>query len=166
MRHGDGSAREVGCHPEQERGRAGRDGRKTDHGQPCHLRRVADADHGIVPAGQQARDQVATDANRDRPPPAEARAARGSRQTIERLAAAIRTVPARPAEPSTAESLARPAGLSRSAFAARFQQVFGRAPMGFVKRVRLRHAGWLLEATVLPGPAPAGDERAPCRGCT
>ncbi|HEV7268003.1 MAG TPA: helix-turn-helix domain-containing protein [Falsiroseomonas sp.] len=66
------------------------------------------------------------------------------------LAGAVRYVLDRPAHPYTVASLARTAGMGRSAFAARFQHVFGRSPMEFVKRVRLRHAAWLLEATDLP----------------
>lgn len=66
------------------------------------------------------------------------------------LAGAVRSVLDRPAEAYTVESLARTAGMSRSAFAARFHQVFGRPPMEFVKRVRLRHVASLLEVTDMP----------------
>lgn len=66
------------------------------------------------------------------------------------VARAVRAVLDRPADGYTVEGLAGTAGMSRSAFAARFQQVFRRPPMEFVKCVRLRHAAWLLEATDLP----------------
>lgn len=66
------------------------------------------------------------------------------------LAGAVRSVLDRPAEAYTVEGLARNAGMSRSAFAAQFHQVFGRSPMEFVKRVRLRLAAWLLEGTDMP----------------
>lgn len=45
--------------------------------------------------------------------------------------------------------------MSRSAFAARFKDMFGRSPMSLLKEMRLRRAGELLVATGLPVAAVA-----------
>ena len=67
-----------------------------------------------------------------------------------RLARAITEVLEQPAAPHTVESLASRAGMSRSAFAARFAQVFEQTPIEFVQRARLRLGAHLLQATDLP----------------
>jgi AraC family transcriptional activator of mtrCDE len=55
--------------------------------------------------------------------------------------------PHAPSEPFTVETLASIAGMSRSAFAVRFTQAFGRTPMSLLKSARLRHARELLVTT-------------------
>lgn len=67
-----------------------------------------------------------------------------------RLARAVTSVLERPAAPHTVESLALQAGMSRSAFAERFSQVFDQSPIEFVLRVRLRLGAHLLTTTALP----------------
>ena len=67
-----------------------------------------------------------------------------------RLARAVADILARPAAPHTLESLADTAGMSRSAFAARFADQYGATPFRFVQSVRLRTAARLLETTRLP----------------
>jgi AraC-like DNA-binding protein len=67
-----------------------------------------------------------------------------------RLAAAITHVVEQPSAPHSVGSLAALANMSRSAFAERFCDVFGQAPMTFVQKVRLRLAAHLLKNTDLP----------------
>jgi AraC-like DNA-binding protein len=62
------------------------------------------------------------------------------------IAAALVAVHADLAHPWTLPSLARTAGLSRSAFAARFAHVVGRTPMQYVGSCRMRRARDLLRA--------------------
>jgi transcriptional regulator GlxA family with amidase domain len=63
------------------------------------------------------------------------------------IAAALRMIHAEPAAPWTVAKLAAGAGMSRSAFAARFTDLVGEAPMGYVTRWRLRTAAVALRAT-------------------
>ncbi|HEX8571042.1 MAG TPA: AraC family transcriptional regulator [Caulobacteraceae bacterium] len=67
-----------------------------------------------------------------------------------RLARAVADIMARPAAPHSLESLAQTAGMSRSAFAARFLDRYGATPFKFVQNVRLRTAARLLQTTQLP----------------
>ena len=67
-----------------------------------------------------------------------------------RLLRAVLRVLDQPAAPHSVASLAALAGMSRSSFAERFPQVYGESPLGFVQRVRLRHAAALLATTDLP----------------
>lgn len=55
-----------------------------------------------------------------------------------------------PEEPHSLDLLARTAGMSRTAFAERFAEVFDQTPMDVVKRARLSRAAGLLTATELP----------------
>jgi AraC family transcriptional activator of mtrCDE len=57
---------------------------------------------------------------------------------------------ARPGAPHTVESLARTAGMSRSAFMSRFTAVLGRAPMSMLRDLRLRQAALDLTTTTTP----------------
>lgn len=50
----------------------------------------------------------------------------------------------------TLELLAEGAGMSRSAFAQRFKETFGRPPMDFLKELRLQRAAFLLRTTRRP----------------
>lgn len=74
-----------------------------------------------------------------------------------RLALAVTAVIERPAAAHTVESLARSAGMSRTAFAERFAQAFGQTPIDFVQKVRLRLAAQLLTTTELPVKVVAGS---------
>lgn len=67
-----------------------------------------------------------------------------------RLARAVTDILEQPSAPHTLVSLAALAGMSRSAFAERFVQVFQQTPIEFVQRVRLRLGADLLQATDLP----------------
>ena len=62
-----------------------------------------------------------------------------------RLARVITTVLDQPAEPHSLEGLADLAGMSRSVFAKRFHEGFGRTPMDYVREVRLRSGARLLD---------------------
>lgn len=62
----------------------------------------------------------------------------------ERLGRAVQAMLDTPAAPHTVESLADIAGMSRSAFADHFRAAFGRAPIDFLKEVRLNRAARLL----------------------
>jgi AraC-like DNA-binding protein len=64
-----------------------------------------------------------------------------------RLGRVMQAVFDRPSAPFTVERLADVAGMSRSAFAARFSEIFGQSPMHFVKIVRLRQAAEMLATT-------------------
>jgi AraC-like DNA-binding protein len=63
------------------------------------------------------------------------------------IGAALRMIHAEPAAPWTVAKLAAGAGMSRSAFAARFTELVGEAPMAYVTRWRLRTAAIALRAT-------------------
>jgi AraC-like DNA-binding protein len=63
------------------------------------------------------------------------------------IGAVLRMIHAEPAAPWTVAKLAAGAGMSRSAFAARFTDLVGEAPMGYVTRWRLRTAAVALRAT-------------------
>ncbi len=67
-----------------------------------------------------------------------------------RLGKAVAAVLDRPAAPHSVASLARIAGMSRSAFAREFSGHLAMSPMAFVARTRLHHAADLLVATRLP----------------
>ena len=62
----------------------------------------------------------------------------------ERLARVISKVLDQPAQPHSLEGLAEVAGMSRSVFAKRFHEGFGRTPMDYVREVRLRSSAQLL----------------------
>ncbi|MFQ5785310.1 MAG: AraC family transcriptional regulator [Alphaproteobacteria bacterium] len=74
-----------------------------------------------------------------------------------RLAAAVAAMLEAPASPFTVERLADIAGMSRSAFAQRFAEVFDRPPMDFLREIRLRHAARLLCSSNLPVKAVANS---------
>ncbi len=67
-----------------------------------------------------------------------------------RLGKAVTVVLDRPAAPHSVASLARTAGMSRSAFAREFSTHLAMSPMAFVARTRLHRAAELLTATRLP----------------
>ena len=67
-----------------------------------------------------------------------------------RLGKAVSAMLDRPDSLFTLERLAGIAGMSRAAFAEHFRNAFGRTPMDFLKRIRLRRAGELLATTDLP----------------
>jgi AraC-like DNA-binding protein len=60
---------------------------------------------------------------------------------------ALRLIHAEPAAPWTVAKLAAATGMSRSAFAARFTDLVGEPPMGYVTRWRLRKAAFALRST-------------------
>jgi transcriptional regulator GlxA family with amidase domain len=62
-----------------------------------------------------------------------------------RLARVIETILNHPEQHHTLELLASVAHMSRSTFARRFEQCFGRTPMDYVRDVRLRRAAQLLQ---------------------
>lgn len=57
---------------------------------------------------------------------------------------------ARPGAGHTVQSLASSAGLSRSAFMARFSDIFGRSPMAVLRDLRMRQAALDLKTTTTP----------------
>jgi AraC family transcriptional activator of mtrCDE len=57
---------------------------------------------------------------------------------------------ARPGAAHSVESLAAIAGLSRSAFMARFSEIFGRSPMAILRDLRMRQAALELTTTAMP----------------
>lgn len=59
-------------------------------------------------------------------------------------AAALAAMHRRPEAPWTVASLAREAGVSRSVFAARFTQLVGEPPLGYLTRLRMQKASALL----------------------
>jgi len=67
-----------------------------------------------------------------------------------RLARAVEAILDHPEEPHTVESLARLAGMSRSTFSDHFTAAFGRAPMDFLRDVRLSKASRLLRSSDRP----------------
>jgi AraC-like DNA-binding protein len=60
------------------------------------------------------------------------------------IGASLRLMHASPAEPWTVERLAREVGMSRSAFATRFTQLVGEAPLQYLTRWRMTQAAELL----------------------
>ncbi|MDI7865029.1 AraC family transcriptional regulator [Rhizobiaceae bacterium n13] len=62
------------------------------------------------------------------------------------LAPAIRAIHAEPKKAWTVDLLAREAGMSRSAFAARFKSVVGQTPLGYLTEWRMHKASRLMEA--------------------
>ncbi|MGK3996991.1 AraC family transcriptional regulator [Sorangium sp. So ce1024] len=60
------------------------------------------------------------------------------------LGVALQRMHERPADPWTVEALARAAGMSRSAFAARFKGALGVAPLEYLTRWRMRRAAEML----------------------
>lgn len=66
------------------------------------------------------------------------------------MSLAINAILERPFAAHTVETLASAAGMSRSAFAQRFTDLVGQAPIEFLKYERLRHAAHLLYTTSLP----------------
>jgi AraC family transcriptional activator of mtrCDE len=57
---------------------------------------------------------------------------------------------ARPGAAHTIQSLAHSASLSRSAFMARFSEIFGRSPMAILRDLRMRQAALDLTTTTMP----------------
>jgi AraC-like DNA-binding protein len=57
---------------------------------------------------------------------------------------------ARPGRAHTVETLSQSAGLSRSAFMARFSEIFGRSPMNVLRDLRMRQAALELTTTSTP----------------
>jgi AraC family transcriptional activator of mtrCDE len=57
---------------------------------------------------------------------------------------------ARPGAAHTVQSLAYSASLSRSAFMARFSEIFGRSPMAILRDLRMRQAALELTTTTMP----------------
>jgi AraC family transcriptional activator of mtrCDE len=57
---------------------------------------------------------------------------------------------ARPGAAHTVQSLANSASLSRSAFMARFSEIFGRSPMAILRELRTRQAALDLTTTTMP----------------
>ena len=64
------------------------------------------------------------------------------------IAAALRSIHAAPEQPWTLQALAAIAGMSRSAFALRFRQAVGQAPVAYASRWRMRVAALRLKNTV------------------
>lgn len=60
------------------------------------------------------------------------------------MAAALGVMHRRAAAPWTVASLAEEVGLSRSVFAARFTQLVGEPPLGYLVRLRMHEAATLL----------------------
>lgn len=67
-----------------------------------------------------------------------------------RLWPVIRDMLDHPGEGHSVESLAAQAGMSRSGFAQRFQDAYGRGPMEMLREIRMRHAAQLLAESDLP----------------
>lgn len=63
------------------------------------------------------------------------------------IAAALRTIHAAPEQSWTLPALAQVAGMSRSAFALRFKQAVGQAPVAYAARWRMRVAALRLKST-------------------
>jgi transcriptional regulator GlxA family with amidase domain len=66
-----------------------------------------------------------------------------------RIARAFAEMLARPGAPHSVQSLAQTAGLSRSAFMARFAEALGSSPMAVLRQLRMRQAAARLAANVL-----------------
>lgn len=73
-----------------------------------------------------------------------------------RLGRALSAMLDQPERPFTLDQLAGIAGMSRSAFAARFTAAFDQSPIEFLKALRLRRAAELLRASDLPVKTIAG----------
>ena len=73
-----------------------------------------------------------------------------SRQSEERILNSIEMITREYQAPHTLEELARQAGLSVPHYTALFRKQTGTSPLRYLTRVRLRHAGNLLERTALP----------------
>lgn len=73
----------------------------------------------------------------------------------ERLGRALDAILDRPGDAHTVESLAEVAGMSRSSFAERFHEAFGRSPIELLRETRLRRAARLLRTSALSLPAVA-----------
>jgi AraC family transcriptional activator of mtrCDE len=65
------------------------------------------------------------------------------------IARAFAEMIAKPGSAHSVETLARTAGLSRSAFMTRFSDTFGESPMALLRQIRMRHAATLLKANRL-----------------
>lgn len=77
-------------------------------------------------------------AQRTRPPEGDAEQRHGLCALVDpHVGVALRMIHARPAERWTVEGLARTVGMSRSAFAARFAELVGEAPLQYVTRWRM-----------------------------
>ncbi len=63
------------------------------------------------------------------------------------VGAALMLLRSQPDAPWTVADLARKVDMSRTAFAARFRELVGEPPMGYLARVRLGHAAGYLSAT-------------------
>jgi AraC family transcriptional activator of mtrCDE len=74
----------------------------------------------------------------------------------QRLARALQAILHAPEQDHSLGSLAREAAMSRSAFAARFRAAFDRAPMEYLREVRLREAARMLRQSSLPVDTVAG----------
>ena len=70
--------------------------------------------------------------------------------TDSQLARALAAFHAEPGHPWTIESLAQAAGMSRSAFAARFKALTGQTPLDYLTEWRVQQAKALLEAAEQP----------------
>ena len=66
------------------------------------------------------------------------------------ISEALTLIHTQPAQPWTLELLARHIGMSRSAFAARFRNLVGVTPMGYVTRWRMQKAREMLQRSRLP----------------
>jgi AraC family transcriptional activator of mtrCDE len=62
---------------------------------------------------------------------------------------ALAAMLAKPGAPHSVLSLSQIAGLSRSAFTARFATAFGCSPLAALRQIRMRHAASILEASIL-----------------
>ena len=67
-----------------------------------------------------------------------------------RLSNAIAAIIGNPAAPHTVDSLASLSGMSRASFSDHFSKTFGRGPIDFVQKTRLRIGARLLRTTDLP----------------
>ncbi|WP_219819580.1 MULTISPECIES: AraC family transcriptional regulator [unclassified Pseudoclavibacter] len=73
------------------------------------------------------------------------------------LAAALEALHQKPGDPWTLDELARVARMSRSVFAARFQESVGETPIGYLTRVRIETAkGLLLRSELTIGAVASG----------
>src|SRR3546814_156837 len=75
------------------------------------------------------------------------------------LTRAFADMVARPGAAHTVQSLAHSAGLSRSAFMARFSEIFGRSPMAILRDLRMRQAAPELTPTSAPVEGVAHNAR-------
>ena len=70
--------------------------------------------------------------------------------TDRQITRAFADMVARPGAAHTVQSLASSAGMSRSAFMARFSETFGRSPMAVLRDLRIRQAALDLTTTTMP----------------